>query len=422
MWRVVLTALVLAAAGCGERRVAASGGDAGSAISVMATCAEVKGTAQLRRSSHPYWEPLTEGGILRDGDWVRTLAESHARIEFMTGGSLELSENAVVVVEMPAVKDVPAGVAAAPRVSVESGEVQATPAYDDRARDAKPLLVRTPDGKTSVLQAEGDSATPTTFRLSASDAGVSVAAVRGQGTVKSAETVLPVSTKAAAVLAAETPPKPVELPDFPASLAPGIDARLKFEQGKTKTRLLWSPVDDAVGYRIQIARDLSFTVQVRNVDVPSLGYSLEPDSKGLYVWRVATRTKGGVVGEYGFARRIFYEVDEPKEMLLGPEDATTVSFAGDLPVVPFTWQAGAQNTTYRLMISRAGDPQIEPVVSVTTTDQRFEVKTLGAGEYHWGVYVDGRVLKPLFLKPRKLVVKAVPRAVVKTPKSINKWE
>ena len=48
--------------------------------------------------------------------------------------------------------------------------------------------------------------------------------------------------------------------------------------------------------------------------------------------------------------------------------------------------------------------------------------TLPAGEYHWGVYVDGRVLKPLFLKPRKLIVKQVARAVVKTPNKINKWE
>jgi hypothetical protein len=406
---------------CGDRHTAGAARDAGApAISLIATCAEVKGTAQVRRAGRPYWEPLSEGGTLRDGDWVRTLAESHARLELLAGGSIDLNENAVVVVEMPKMEDVPAGVAATPRVSVESGEVQATPAAADDDT-VKPLLVRTPDGKTSVLQGtKGEQ--HTMFRLSASDAGMSVAAVRGQGTLRSGNAALPVSPKAAAMLTSEAPPQAVELPDFPASITPGIDARLKLEEGKTRTKLLWSPVDEAVGYRVQTARDLSFTVQVKTVDVPQLGYTLEPEGKGLYVWRVATRAAGGVIGEYGFARRIFYEVEQPKEMLLGPEDATTVSYAGDLPTLAFTWQALAEHTTYRLLLSRGGDPQGDPLISLTTEQQRAEVKTLGAGEYHWGVYVDGRVLKPLFLKPRKILVKAVPRAVVKTPKSINKWE
>ncbi|MBL8953863.1 MAG: hypothetical protein JNK82_24010 [Myxococcaceae bacterium] len=399
-------------------------GDAGAAqaVSVIATCADVKGEAQVRRAGKPYWEPLAEGGTLRDGDWVRTLNDTHARLEFLQGGSLELSENAVVVIEMPEPSEVPAGAAAAPRVSVESGEVQATPAEPKSEDDELPaLLVRTKDGKTTVLQPQ-KGAEKTAFRLSASDAGFAVAVTRGSATFRSGSAQVAVPAGQAAVLGPEGPAAPVELPDFPASVAPGIDARLLFEEGASSTRLVWAPVNGAVGYRLQVARDFSFTVQARIIDLTLTSFALKPDSKGLYVWRVATKAPNGVVGEYGFARRIFFEAEEPKELLLGPEDGTTVSFAGASPSVAFTWLTAAQNPTYRLMVSKAADPQTEPVANLVTTEQRAEVSTLGAGEYRWGVYVDGKVLKPLFLKPRRLIVKAVPKAVVNTPKKINKWE
>ena len=65
-----------------------------------------------------------------------------------------------------------------------------------------------------------------------------------------------------------------------------------------------------------------------------------------------------------------------------------------------------------LLVSRGFDPRQESVVSQTTQEQKLDVKTLTPGEYRWGVYIDGKVPRPLFLKPRKLVVKNVPRAVV----------
>jgi hypothetical protein len=425
--RALAAVAVLLLCGCGDKKEpaskAATDAGAGGPLTVVATCAEVHGQAQVRRAGKPYWEPLSEGGTLRDGDWVRTLEGTHARIEFLQGGTLELSENAVVVVEIPSPSEVPAGVApSSPRVSVASGEVEATPPTAKSDSDElPPLLLRTADGKTTVLQPV-KGAGKTAFRLTASDAGVAVAVTKGQATLRSADSRVDVPAGSAAVLGQAAVSAPVALPDFPQSVSPGIDARVLFEEGVTTTRLVWSPIDGATGYRIQLARDLSFTIQARIIDLTLTSFSLRPESKGLYVWRVATKGANGVVGEYGFARRIFFEAEEPKELLLGPEDGSTVGFAGPLPNVVFTWLTAAQSPTYRLMASRGADPQNNPVLNVVTTAQRQEVSTLGAGEYRWGVYVDGKVLKPLFLKPRKLIVKAVPRAVVKTPNKINKWE
>ncbi|MBK7860353.1 MAG: hypothetical protein IPJ65_17425 [Archangiaceae bacterium] len=418
--------LLVVAAACGERRESAKAGgpDAGSAspLTVIATCADVNGQAQVRRAGKPYWEPLAAGGTLRDGDWVRTLDQTHARLEFLQGGSLELSENAVVVVELPSAAELPAGVApTSPRVSVAAGEVQAVPAPGKEADELAPLLIRTADGKTTVLQPV-KGAGKTAFRLSASDAGVAVSVSRGKATLRSGDSQVALSAGNAAVLGTEAPPAAVQLPDFPASIAPGIDARVLFEEGVTNTRLQWGPVPGAAGYRIQVARDFSFTIQARIIDLTLTSFALRPESKGLYVWRVATKGQGGVVGEYGFARRIFFEGEEPKDLLLGPEDATTVTFAGSPPNVSFTWVGADKGPTYRLLISKGADPQNDALISVATTAQRLDIATLGAGEYRWGVYIDGKVLKPLFLKPRKLTVKAVPRASVKTPNKINKWE
>lgn len=424
MWRAVLVLALAVGAACGDKKLAVAasdGGGAAVAVSVIATCAEVKGDAQVRRAGKPYWEPLTEGGTLRDGDWVRTLAATHARIEFVQGGSLELSENAVVVIEIPPAAEVPAGVAPAPRVSVEAGEVQAKPAAGKGDDDLAPLLLRTADGKTTVLQPD-KGAGRTEFRVSASDAGVAVAVTRGQATLRSGGATVAVPQGSAALVGGEEPPVAVELPEFPPSVSPGIDARVLYEEGITNTRLVWSPMPGATGYRIQLARDLSFTIQARIIDLTLTSFALKPESKGLYVWRVATKAPNGVVGEYGFARRIFFEAEEPKELLLGPEDGTTVSYAGAPISIGFTWLTAAQNPSYRLMVSKGADPQVEPVVNVVTQAQRADVNALQAGEYRWGVYVDGRVLKPLFLKPRRLVVKAVPKATVKTPSKINKWE
>src|SRR5439155_16131968 len=97
----------------------------------------------------------------------------------------------------------------------------------------------------------------------------------------------------------------------------GIDARVLFEEEITTTKLLWAPVNEATSYRVQIARDLSFTIQPRLYDLAGTSFVLKPDTKGLYVWRIASRSREGVFGEYGFARRIFIEAEEPKELLVG---------------------------------------------------------------------------------------------------------
>lgn len=379
--------------------------------SVVATCAEVHGSAQVRRGGKPYWEELAPGSILRDGDWVRTGPEASARVELLAGQRLELGPDAVVVIEA---RGVDAG-AGAPRVAIEAGEVRATAPEEDAL---VPLILRDRNGKTTVVQPRAGERT--VLRLSASDAGTELAVLRGAAEVQAPEQRVSLERGQAVTSDGTRPLVTAELPDFPTSLAPGIDARLKFD-ADAGVRLEWTSVPGATGYRVQLANDLAFAEGVRTVEVTAPGLFLRAGTKGQRVWRVATRA-AQTVGEYGFARRVFFEAEEPVELLLGPEAGQVISFSNALPTITFSWQGTSGSPSYRLVVSHDADPRIDPVLSLVTTTQQAVVASLGAGEYHWGVYLEGAEPKPLFLAPRTLTIKSVSRAVVKTPRSVTDWE
>lgn len=351
-------------------------------VDIAATCADVKGAGEVRRAGRPYWEPLRRGTALKAGDWVRTRAGTTARVELLAGGRLDLSESAVVVIEPPASPTEPVVARKGSTIGVEEGEVRATLV----AADA-PLTVKRSTGAAQVLDS------PAVYRLVAGpqDAGVEVTRLDAPAP----ETTLAPDAPPPAVRVAPAPST------FPSSLTPGIDARLKFDP-RGWVRLTWSPVPGALRYRVQTARDWSFTVETRNADVEGTSWLMRPDGVGLYVWRVAAVSQSGQLGEFGFARRLFLEEETPTDLLVGPADG----FTADQPPVKFSWKEAGGASSYRVMVSKGVDPQRAPVFNQVTGSTEATAAMLAAGTYTWGVYADGEVLRPLFLKPRKLVVKA----------------
>jgi hypothetical protein len=127
---------------------------------------------------------------------------------------------------------------------------------------------------------------------------------------------------------------------------------------------------------------------------------------------------GGVMSEYGFARRIYFEEEAPRELLLTPDDNEVFGYQTQNPAIVFQWQAAAGSAGYRLAVSRSADPLRKPLMIKNLDGQRIEVTELAAGEYTWGVYTRPG-LKPIFLSPRKLVVKQLAKTKVNTPSSIQ---
>jgi hypothetical protein len=135
---------------------------------------------------------------------------------------------------------------------------------------------------------------------------------------------------------------------------------------------------------------------------------------------VASRDRDGRYGEFGFARRIFCEEEEPKDLLLAPAEAASVAWS-ETEKVRFSWQAAASTEEYRLRVFRGADMAAAPVIDVTTREQFHELSGLQPGEYHWGVWREGKTSRPIFLKPRQLTLRKVAKTKLSVPKAISSW-
>jgi hypothetical protein len=375
---------------------------------VVGKCAEVAGTVEVHHAGLPYWETVVDGTELRADDWVRTQPGAAVELQFTNGAKLAVEENSVVVVELPAAPE--GSDKLAPLVAISKGVVRGVAGDASNA----PLLLRSGTKTQQVTAAKGQKQVD--YRVRATDQGTEIAVTKGTAVVEQGTQKVEL-TEGRATMATETLSAALEIPDFPVSVAPGIDARAIYPSDKPLF-LTWKPVKGISTYRVQLARDLSFSEDVTTSDVTTTSFELRPHARGLCVWRVASKGPGGVLSEYGFARRIYFEEERPQELMLTPEDGETFGYQISPPTILFQWQAAAGAVSYRLSISRSADPLDKPVVSETTDAQRLEVKKLAAGEYSWGVYVRPG-MKPIFLTTRKLVVKQMAKPKVKTPNSIG---
>jgi hypothetical protein len=420
-------ALSLGASGCKDAApppapaVPAQYTVAKSLAAIVASAAAVRGEVQVRRGGEGEWQPVETAAMFRAGDVVRTGTGSFARVEFLSAGGLELEENAQVVIDFaPPEPGAPPPAEGAPResrVAVEAGVVRG---FLPASPDALPLVVRTQDG-ADVKIAPSAGERPVALRLTRGERGTEVAVTTGEVRVLGAKGESTLRSGQAADLAAAGTGEVAELLEFPASVEPGVDARFRFDPGLA-IRLAWKPVDGASGYRVQVARDLSFQTVVRVVDVEALETTFTPPAEGAYAWRVASRDAAGRHGEYGFARRIYCEHEKPQDLLVGPTDGAVVRLSPSTPPVSFTWQSAASAPRYRLVVARGPDLLAQPLLTRETTGQRLEVGGLTPGEYYWGVYADdGTTPAPIFVKARRLAVQKAAKPGVKVPKSIREW-
>jgi hypothetical protein len=426
MRRLVAVAVLVAVAACKKEQPAPPAAGAGAAAkslaAIVASCAAAEGDVQVRRSGQNDWTAVATGAVFRAGDVVKTGPGGFVRVEFLSGGGLELEQDAEVVIDVvapaaPATAGAPAAQAES-RVSVERGVVRG---FMPATANAVPIVLRTAEGKDVRLAAAAQGERPVTVRITRGARGTEVAATSGQVRVVGAAGETTLRPGQAADLKPEGAGDVVELLDFPASLEPGIDARFRWEP-QLAIRISWRAVAGAAGYRVQIARDLAFQSVEQAFDAGGTQTTFAPRAQGMYAWRVASRDAVGRLGEYGFARRIYLEKEQPQDLLVGPADGHTVKFAEQLPPVEFTWQSAANAAAYRLVISRGPDLLSQKIMELETSGQRLEVVALESGTYYWGVYVkDARAPAPIFVKPRQLLVQRVAKPKVKVPKALNEW-
>ena len=410
-----LLVAALAAAGCAK--------PSGSAVApelpaIVATCADTGGEVQVRRGGKAFWEGAATGSVLLAGNWLKTGAGAYARVEFVAGGSLEVEEKAVVVIDLlPASGDAGGGPRTGPVVAVESGEVRGTLSASPDG-ETRHLVIRNADGSQARLSARAGSR-PVEYRLTGSKKGTLVSVLGGDAVLAAPSGERALAQGQASRVTAQGPAAVEQLIDFPQSVEPGVDARLQCGEG-LPVRLGWRPVGGARGYRVEVAEDLSFQKRAERHDGEQTSWDFSPKTRGVYAWRVAAQDAQGRFGEFGFARRIYCEAEPPRDLLVGPGDAASFGYVATPPRITFSWQS-ASASRYRLVV--ASDPELRHVVTDRlATEQQVDVEGLEVGEYYWGAYAqDGSTPRPIFLKPRKLTLKKVSAARVKTVKSIKEW-
>jgi hypothetical protein len=430
MRRLAAVAVLVVLAACKKPQpppAPAPAADAGAAeaakslAAIVATCAAVEGDVQVRRAGQAEWTTVATGAVFRAGDVVKTGPGGFARIEFLAGGGLELEAEAEIVVDVVAPPPAAPGAPQAQpesRISVERGVVRGfMPATAEAA-----VVLRTAEGKDVRLAAAKPGDKPVTVRLTRSATGTEVAVTSGEVRVAGQGGATTLRSGQATDVKADGAADVVELLEFPASVEPGIDARFRYE-AQLPIRIAWRGVQGATGYRVQLARDLAFQAVEQRFDVEATETSFVPRGEGTYAWRVASRDASGRLGEYGFARRIYLEKEQPKDLLVGPADGQVVKFAEQLPPIEFTWQSSANAAAYRLVVAKGPDLLQQKVMELETAGQRIEVVALGeTGAYYWGVYVkDAKGPQPIFVKPRRLELQKVSKPKVTVPKAIKEW-
>lgn len=381
--------------------------------SIFATVSASDGDLSVKHAGQGVWEPGGIASPLYGGDWLRTGRGAWAHVELVGGGALDIEEEAVVVLEPLArvERSRPDTPESAPLVTIESGSVRAT--LSDRGGQERPLWVRTAGGEPVRVDR----------RPEAGAADVRIASVNGQPEVSVAQGEVKISRGTeqqliapggGAALAAEAL-TPLTMPSRPVLRTPTAEARL---QAGTVV-LGWQASEGAASWRVQVAKDSSFrTVELSAlVAEPQLELDAQP---GVHHWRAAARDASGRQSPWSLPRRLFAEREKPSEALLSPAPGAAFGFTDGPPRVGLKWAARASTRAYRVVVAK--DPELtNPVVSEITSDNELRVDTLPPGEYYWGVFAMGAGPEPVFLAPRKLVVKKVSGNSVVAPKRIGEW-
>lgn len=420
---MVLAAGLLAVAGCRRPPPAPAPAEAARALAaIVASCASATGNVEVRRAGQQGYEPVTPGTVFRAGDEVRTGALASARIEFLAGGGLELEETAAVVVDTappPAAAPGEEPPQAEGRVAVKEGVVRGFLPEPAAGARAPAIVVAAADGSDLRLAAQGGARAA--FRLTSTEEGTELAVTRGTAAVRGARGEATLEAGQVALASAGGVSDPAELIEFPLSLEPGIDARFQLVPGLA-ARLAWEEVEGAAAYRVQVARDLSFQRLVMSLRLDGTEASFVPKEAGMYAWRVAAVDAQRRQGEFGFARRMYYEVTPPRDLLVGPADAAVVKYSEGLPAVEFSWEAPGDVRACRLVVATGPDLLDESAVTEMVAGQRAQVRIPAAGEYYWGVYLETEGgPRPIFSKPRRLTVRKVVRPRAEVPRSLSRW-
>ena len=256
---------------------------------------ELGGRVEIQRASRATWETARVGMKLYEGDFLKTGANGLAEVMAVDGTFYRIKPETLFEVH---------------RGKTFAGAGEGEPKRQSEIKFIVGTVdVDTGEGSRSIVRTDAATAD-----ISArSNVGVDVdpskttgvSAYRGRVTLStgSGSVTLGDRERVVARMGGGLGQKTV-LPDPPRPLAPDDTAVFDLNRREPVT-LKWSPVKDAVRYRLQIARSRLFIPDsILTVDErPRPEASVTATEEGSFYWRVATLGAGNVVSEWSPTRR-----------------------------------------------------------------------------------------------------------------------
>ena len=256
----------------------------------------LKPAVKKKPAKAPEWKPAEAGDDLFRLDEVNTLQGAGAEVTFQDGTSLQLDENALIVIY---------GRAQTPAQLEKSGEVeivQGEAGLKLSALRGEPLAVQTPAGRVTARSKD--------LRVGVDAQKMSrVAIYQGSAEVKAEGAQVHVPDGfGTRVAQGEKPEKPRPLPDAPAWTTPLLrDLRISLGGAGATLALEWSSVERGARYRVQLARDEAFNDRLLDATLDAArprraeARALPP---GNYFARVSAIDDQGLRGKSSLVREV----------------------------------------------------------------------------------------------------------------------
>lgn len=262
-----------------------------------AVIVEIGGKVEVQHPNRSSWETARQGMKLFEGDFVKTGANGMVDLMAADGTLYKVKPETLFEVRRTSVKS-----------GGENGELQ-------KESKIKFVIgqvdVNTGDGTKAVINMENaDVSIPQRSRVGMDvdrDRNVGMSSYQGSGTTistKGGEQITLGERERVGVSNGKLGAK-VHLPDAPSLQTP--DDNMVFDMRKKEpVTLKWSPVPEALRYRVQIARSRLFipdSIIVDKADRTKPEIVLSVQDEGSFFWRVSTLTKQNLASEWSVYHR-----------------------------------------------------------------------------------------------------------------------
>ncbi|NQS97447.1 MAG: FecR domain-containing protein [candidate division Zixibacteria bacterium] len=270
-------------------------------VAGQATVHYRQGTVQNRTPSDLMWNSVVIGAILIEEEKVRTLSKSFAEILFLDQSRLRLEENSQVLIQEM-------------RVNLLENRNKSTIGLIEG--DFYALLGGGSASEEFKLEVPGveTDINSDCFRIGMDKEAARFANYDGKlGITSAGQTVVLEQDQGSIVKHNQPPTSPHELLSKVKLLSPE-DGSEFYEQ---KNELAWESIPGASQYRLEIARDKSFSQIVYSNKLSEPSFSqLSSLESGVYHWRVSAQDDLELAGPYSYSRAFRITIDDQPPYLL----------------------------------------------------------------------------------------------------------